>query len=109
MLHGIKISSICIGTVCPAGSFLNFDNSMACEMCPVHKYSPDMNANSCTDCPSGTVTQGQTGQTSRANCGEFSTQENSKQLWEMTLFRMGGLSVQLIPSYVIRLNSIAKF
>ena len=76
MLPLMKTISICIVTACPAGSFLNFENNMACEVCPVDKYSSDINANSCTDCPSGTVTQGQTGQTSRTDCGELSAQQN---------------------------------
>ena len=46
-------------TVCPSGSYYITNN--VCTLCPVDTYGSGTNANSCTDCPAGTNTQGQTG------------------------------------------------
>ena len=57
--------------VCSAGSFLNLNNNMTCELCPADKYSTTTNANGCIDCPSETVTQGLTGQKMQSSCGKY--------------------------------------
>ena len=53
--------------------FLNSNNGGACEVCPVNTFSSGTNANSCTNCPSGTNTQHLIGQTSQNACGVYFT------------------------------------
>ena len=44
---------------------------MNCELCPADTYSSGTNANGCVDCPTGTVTQGLTGQKMEDSCGKY--------------------------------------
>jgi syndecan 4 len=57
-------SSQC-GTECPSGTFP--EGSGKCDFCPIGKFSTEGDA-SCSNCASGTSTEGKTGQSSCAKC-----------------------------------------
>ena len=40
------------------------------ELCPVNSYSTGIGSSSCQDCPTGTTTEGQRGQSSSGACGK---------------------------------------
>ena len=40
-------------------------------MCPTDTHNNETNANACINCPSGTTTQGLTGQKTDITCGMF--------------------------------------
>ena len=72
MVHENNIDfNVTISLVCPAGSFVNANNNGACDLCPVNTYGTNTDATSCSNCPSGETTQGQTGQTLSSACGIF--------------------------------------
>ena len=57
-------------SVCPAGSYINEENSNNCDPCPQGSFTNETNSTSCTPCPSGTMTSSN-GSTSCCEYGEY--------------------------------------
>ena len=56
--------------MCPAGSYINEENSNNCDPCPQGSFTNETDSTSCTPCPTGTMTSSN----GAASCCEYGEQ-----------------------------------